>query len=148
MYETLETIKQEASKHISLDEEFQLDQVDYSPDSDWISALMGNEEKITLAELLPDHDSTSAWDELDVATKQLHFNHVLQTLSSQCRQAFMMRSIEEYSVKEISDIQSRSEEDVRLDIEQGRESLRDHMDVSGLISKKTSIVDSEPGGRS
>lgn len=98
-------------------------------DEDWVIALMGNEERMTLAELLPDHDSTSTWEELDVATKQLHFNHVLQTLSWQCRHPFLMRSIEGYSVKEISDIQSRSEENVRLDIEKGRESLRAHMDV-------------------
>ena len=140
LYEILEKIKLEASNHISLDEEYQFDPVEDSPDPDWVSDLMGNEGKMTLVELLPDYDSTSTWEGFDVATKQFHYNHVLQTLSSQCRQAFLMRSIDEYSVKEISDIQSRSEEDVRLDIEQGKESLRTHMDGSGLISKKTSHV--------
>ncbi len=136
LYETLETLKLEASNHISLDEELHIAPVEYSTDPGWVNALMGNEERMTLADLLPDQNSTLAWGELDEATKQLHFNHILQTLSSQCRQAFLMKSIEEYSVREISEIQSRSEADVRSDIEQGRESLRAHMDVSGLISKK------------
>ncbi|MFT5698586.1 MAG: DNA-directed RNA polymerase specialized sigma24 family protein [Desulforhopalus sp.] len=136
-------IKLEASHRISLDEELHFDQLDFSSDSDWVAALMGYEEIMTFAELLPDRVPSMVWEKMDEASRQSYINEVLQTLSSQCRQAFLMNSIEDYSVSEISEIQNRPKSEVRSEIEHGREILNNQMNKAGLLNEISSAFDNQ-----
>lgn len=133
LYELLRKLKLELNRYVSLDEAFRKQELDYNRETDWIPGLFGYEEKMTLAELVPDQEATNQWEKLEEESRQSHIEEVLRSLSGYCRQAYLMHLIEEYNVDEISEIQDRSVEEVSSDIRRAREAMHTYMYDTGMI---------------
>ena len=134
LYDLLQTIDWETSQFVSLDDEFDLQEIDRSAEPDWMEDVLGYHDKITLAELVPDDKATEAWLKLSDEGQQLHIYTVLQNLPAYKRQAYLLHSVEEYTAEEIAHIQNRSVHDIENDIGRGKESMHDHLAESGMVN--------------
>ncbi len=134
LYELLQTIEWESSQFISLDEIFDMQEIDHSAEADWMAEVIDSEDKLTIAELLPDEQASAIWEEMGSNEQKGYLYSGLQQLSALSRQAYMLSSVEEYSPDEIANIQNRSAKDVKFDIIKGREALQDHLHGAGMIN--------------
>lgn len=134
MNDLLQTIEWESSQFVSLDEGFDLQEIDRSTEPDWMEDVLGYHDKMTLAELVPDNEATEAWEDLSDEGQQLHIYNVLQGLPAFRRQAYLLHSVEEYTAEEIAHIQNRSVADIESDIGHGREAMHGHLVEAGMIN--------------
>jgi len=139
LYERLQAIEWEASLFVSLDDSFHLKEIDRKSEPDWMEEAMDYDEKLTLAELIPDDKPTEEWGFLTDTDQAVHIYSVLQNLPSYARQAYLLHSIEEYNIYDIAEIQGRSEKDVEDDIEVGKESMQSHMGDAGMIASPVPV---------
>ena len=134
LHDLLQTIEWESSQFVSLDEGFDIQEIDRSAEPDWMEDVLGYHDKMTLAELVPNDEVTEAWGELSNEGQQLHIYTVLQGLPAFRRQAYLLHSVEEYTAEEIAHIQNRSVTDIESDIGFGRDTMHDHLVESGMIN--------------
>ena len=124
------------SQFVSLDQRFPLADIDSKAEPDWFEEVLGYQEELSLAELLPDYDQTDTWDRLDDLDRKLHFNYVLHKFPSYQRQAYLLHALNDYSLKEVARIQDRDVKKVEDDIQKSTKSVRDYMQESDFIYKK------------
>lgn len=133
LYDVLQNVEREPSQFVSLDESIRNHDIDSIAEPDWKAGTMDYDENLTLAELVPDDEQSEAWGDLSDESQRVHIYTVLQNLPTVSRQAYLLYSVEEYTVEEIAQIQNRSPKDVRLDINQGREAMHSYLLDSGMI---------------
>jgi RNA polymerase sigma factor (sigma-70 family) len=135
MEEALEQwIKQEPRPHVSLEaraEEVLPDDGPQEDEEDWWVELMGEEEILTLEDLIPGSDGTEIWERLEAEDQQVRLLSLLGQLSATQRQAFLLHAVEGYTTDEIAMLQDRREGDVKADIDDARKRLRE-----GLIADR------------
>jgi RNA polymerase sigma factor (sigma-70 family) len=130
LHETLvEWIKQEPRPHVSLEEKVPVrpDQVPQVDEQEWWSVLLGQDESLTLEDLLPDPEADDAWDELEAEEQRERLLSLLNELPVTQRQAFLLHALEDYGVAEIAMLQDRPEKEVRADIEAARQTLQERL---------------------
>lgn len=121
---------------VSLDQRFPLADIDSTAEPDWFAEVLGYQEELTLAELLPDYDQTGVWEQLDELDRNLHFNNVLQQFPSYQRQAYLLNALNEYSPKDVAGIQDRDVKKVEDDISKSTEATRDYMQKGDFIYRR------------
>ncbi|MBU1565445.1 MAG: hypothetical protein KJ630_07435 [Proteobacteria bacterium] len=121
------------SRFISLDQRFPLADIDSTAEPEWLEEVLGYQEELSLAELLPDYDQTDVWEQLDDLDRNLHFNQVLQKFPSCQRQAYLLNALNEYSPKDVAGIQDRDVKNVEDDIQKSTEAIRDYMQKEEFI---------------
>jgi len=118
---------------ISLDQRFPLADIDDTAEKDWFEEVLGYQEDLSLAELLPDYDQTDAWEQLDDLDRNLRFNNVLQKFPSSQRQAYLLHTFNEYSSKDVAEIQDRDVKKVEDDILKSAKAIRDYMQKADFV---------------
>ncbi len=138
--EVLEQIvKQEPRPHVSLEE--RIDQVMQEgkarkkEEPEWWEELLGEEERLTLEDVLPDSHATEAWEELDSQEQRDRLLSLLSELPEKQRQAFMLFALEDYNTNEIAILQDRPESEVKADIEAARRFLRERLTAEGHVQE-------------
>jgi DNA-directed RNA polymerase specialized sigma24 family protein/ribosome-associated translation inhibitor RaiA len=121
---------------VSLDQRFPLADIVSTAEPDWFEEVLGYQEELSLAELLPDYDQTDSWEQLDDLDRSLHFQSVLQTLSSSQRQAYLLHTMDDYSLKEVAGIQDRDVEEVDNDIRESNEAIGNYMQNADFIYRR------------
>jgi DNA-directed RNA polymerase specialized sigma24 family protein/ribosome-associated translation inhibitor RaiA len=121
------------SQFVSLDQHFPLADIDSTAEPDWFEEVLGYQEELSLAELLPDYDQTDAWERLDDLDRNLHFNNVLQKFPSCQRLAYLLHALSEYSAKDVAEIQDRDVKKVEDDIQKSTEAIRDYMQKADFV---------------
>lgn len=135
LQEILEKVEWE-NQLVSLDETIPLTALDVTTEPDWFEAALGYREELSLAELVPDCDETEEWQGLDAVARNLHFYNVIQKFSSYQRQAYMLYSMNSYSIQEIAEIQDRNVKEVEMDITRSSEAMQNYMLDTGMATKK------------
>lgn len=125
------------SQFVSLDQTFPLADFDVTAEPDWFEAVLGYQEKFSLAELVPDYDETEDWEGLDEMARNLHFYNVIQKFPSYQRQAYMLHAVNDYSVKEVAEIQDRSVKEVKSDITKSAQAMQEYMLEAGMVRRKS-----------
>jgi DNA-directed RNA polymerase specialized sigma24 family protein len=118
---------------VSLDQRFPLAEIDSTNEPDWFEEVLGYQEDLSLAELLPEYDQTDAWEQLDDLDRTLHFYNVLQKLPLFQRQAYLLNVLNEYSPTDVAGIQGRDVKKVEDDIQKGAEAVRDYMQKADFV---------------
>ena len=118
---------------VSLDQRFPLAEIDSTNEPDWFEEVLGYQEDLSLAELLPEYDQTDAWEQLDDLDRTLHFYNVLQKLPLFQRQAYLLNALNEYSPTDVAGIQGRDVKKVEDDIQKGAEAVRDYMQKADFV---------------
>jgi RNA polymerase sigma factor (sigma-70 family) len=132
-----EWIKQEPRRHASLEE--RADKVSPTVDGprededDWWAPLLGEEETLTLGDLIPDADATEAWEQLDAEEQTDRLLSLLRELPKPQRQAFLLHALENVSTAEIAMLQGRPEGEVKADIEAARRTLKERLLARGDV---------------
>lgn len=132
LHEILGRVESEKSL-ISLDQSFHLADIDFTAEPDWFEEVLGYQEEISLAELLPDYTGTEIWEQLDNLDRNFHFYTVLQKFPSYQRQAYLLHALNGYSLVEVAQIQERDVNKVENDINISTEKMRDYMQKAGFI---------------
>jgi len=132
LQEVLEKVEWE-HQFVSLDQSMPLVEVDSTSTLDWFEEVLGYQEELTLAEMIPDSAETEDWEQLDELGRNLHVYSVLQKLPSYQRQAYILHTIDEYSAEEISHIQNRSVQEVETDISKSLTAMNKYMKRIGMI---------------
>lgn len=130
--EVLDGIEWE-SQFVSLDQSFPLAEIDYTASPDWFEEVLGYQEEYTLAELVPDSNESETWEQLDDVQRNMHIYTVLQKLPFYQRQAYLLHSVNEYSLTEVSEIQERTMEEVEVDIRKSRKAMQKYMYEAGMV---------------
>jgi DNA-directed RNA polymerase specialized sigma24 family protein/ribosome-associated translation inhibitor RaiA len=136
-------VKQEPRPHVSLQEKAEKvlpPRKRSDEDEEWWAELLGQEEELTLADLIPDPELTDVWDQLTKEERCTRLVTLFNELPTARRQAFLLNALEDFSPAEIAAIQSRPESEVTADIEAARETLRDRMMVDGHLSEQRSAM--------
>lgn len=121
---------------VSLDQKLSLADQDITSEPDWFEAVLGYKEEFSLAELVPDYDETEEWEDLDEVGRNLHFYDVIQKFPSYQRQAYLLHAVNEYSLKEVAEIQGRSLKEVESDISKSTKAMKDYMLGAGMVRKR------------
>ncbi len=123
-------VKQEPRPHVSLEQEV-LQQVEDLPvqelqvgEDQWWAALLGYTETLALEDLVPGCETTEQWDQLESQERREQLMRALQQLPARQRQALLLSVAEDYDLAEIAMLQNRSEEEVKQDIQQAQQKLR------------------------
>lgn len=132
LQEVLDKVEWE-HQFVSLDQTVPLVEIDSTSTPDWYEEVLGYQEELTLAELIPDSVETEGWEQLDEMGRNLHVYSVLQKLPSYQRQAYILHTIDEYSAEEISRIQDRPVTEVETDISKSRTAMNKYMKRTGMI---------------
>lgn len=139
MQESLEQwIKQEPRPHVSLEasaEEVFPDEGPRDDEKDWWAELLGEEENLTLEDLIPGSDGTEIWERLEAEEQQDRILSLLSQLPATQRQAFLLHAVEGYTNDEIAMLQNRPEAKVKAEIDAARKRLRDGLVADGQIKE-------------
>jgi RNA polymerase sigma factor (sigma-70 family) len=137
MQESLEQwIKQEPWPHVSLEasaEEVLPDVGPQEDEKDWWAELLGEEENLTLEDLIPGSDGTEIWERLEAQEQQDRILSLLGQLPATQRQAFLLHAVEGYTNDEIAMLQDRPEGEVKADVDAARKRLRECLVADGQI---------------
>jgi len=88
----------------------------------------------TLADTLPDRDSTTIWDMLDRDEQREALERALAQLAPLERQAFVQHELDGFDLDEIAVIQDRPKNAVVADIESAKAKLRATVGTSGQVA--------------
>jgi RNA polymerase sigma factor (sigma-70 family) len=139
MQESLEQwIKQEPRPHVSLEasaEEVFPDEGPRDDEKDWWAELLGEEENLTLEDLIPGSDGTEIWERLEAEEQQDRILSLLSQLPATQRQVFLLHAVEGYTNDEIAMLQNRPEAKVKAEIDAARKRLRDGLVADGQIKE-------------
>jgi ribosomal subunit interface protein len=139
MEEALEQwITQEPRPHVSLEaraEEVLPDDGPQEDEKDWWAELLGEEENLTLEDLIPGSDGTEIWERLETEEQQDRILSLLSQLPATQRQAFLLHAVEGYTNDEIAMLQNRPEAKVKAEIDAARKRLRDGLVADGQIKE-------------
>jgi RNA polymerase sigma factor (sigma-70 family) len=136
-------IKEEPRPHVSLEEKadnvLPLDKLEEETkeEEEWWAKLIGDEEALTLGDLVPGSDGTEIWDELEAKEQRERLLSLLGELPALQRQAFQMYALEGYGLAEIARLQDRPESEVKADVEAARQTLRERLLASGYVQEGT-----------
>lgn len=137
LHEVLEQwVKEEPRPHVSLEakaEEVLPAQAIPKEEPEWWAELLGEEETVTLEELVPDREVTESWDELGSDEQRDRLLSLLAELPAVQRQAFLLHALENYDTAEIAMLQDRPEGQVKADIEAARRTLRERLTAGGHV---------------
>lgn len=138
-----EWIKQEPRPHASLHEQA----VERRPDpplpgdeQEWWAELLGEDELVTLADLIPGSEGTAVWDRLEAEEQRDRLLALLGELPPARRQAFLLHALEDYDLAEIAMLQDRPESEVREDIEAARQTLKGRLLAGGFVQEAPAHV--------
>jgi RNA polymerase sigma factor (sigma-70 family) len=129
-------IKQEPRPHASLEakaDEVVPEEVPREDDEEWWAELLGEEETLTLGDLIPAAEGTDAWDQLEADEQSDRLLSPINELPPARRQAFLLSALEDYPTDEIAGLQGRPESEVKKDIELARQTLRDRLLAGGYL---------------
>jgi ribosomal subunit interface protein len=139
LHETLANwIEQEPRPHVSLKDkagDVLPDEVPQEDEDEWWAELLGEDESLTLEDLITDREGTSAWDQLDSREQTDHLLSLLGELPPAQRQAFLLYALEDYTTYEIATLQDRPEREVKADIEAARQMLRERLLADGYLQR-------------
>jgi RNA polymerase sigma factor (sigma-70 family) len=93
-------------------------------DQEWWLWLLGEDEQITLHDVIPDHQAETIQQRIETEDLKDRLLSWLSELPKEARQAFVLHVLENYAPAEIAKLQNRSEFEVRADIEATRSALR------------------------
>jgi|GEM_PF-3281323 len=135
LQEVLNRVAKEG-QFVSLDQSIPLAELETTYEPDWFEEVIGYQEELSLAELLPDFDETEDWSTLDEEERIIHFYNVIESFPVHQRQAYMLNSISDYSVQEVAEIQKRSVGEVESDIRVSTQALQEYMIDAGMVKRK------------
>lgn len=149
-----EWIKQEPRHHASPEQEVDdvpPDMVPRPDEQEWWTPLLGEDETLTLGDLIPDERETEAWEQLDADEQRERLFSLLRELPKPARQALLLHALEDYNTAEIAKLQDRPEDEVKADIEAARQMLKERLTAEGSIREPgepatASTVAAETGG--
>jgi DNA-directed RNA polymerase specialized sigma24 family protein/ribosome-associated translation inhibitor RaiA len=98
---------------------------------EWIERV-GEDETISLGDLVPGVESAEVWDDYTADEKHLRLADLAARLPRDCRQAFALHAADGFGIAEIADFQGRSEEAVLADIASARRAIKAHVEESQL----------------
>jgi RNA polymerase sigma factor (sigma-70 family) len=122
-------VKQEPRPHVSLETPLPPDKEE--AEEEWWADLLGYEDTLTLEDLVPGSQGTEAWDALENEEQRRRLLELLRDFPSEKRQAFLLHVLEDYEPVEIALLQDRTEDQVRADIEEVRQTLRQRLLAAG-----------------
>ena len=135
-------LKQEPRPHVSLETDV-LESVEGLPvheirvgEEEWWAALLGYTETLTLEDLVPGSESTQHWDETEPNQQREKILQLVRRLPRTQRQALLLSAVEDFDVAEIAMLQDRPEDDVRRDIDQARQQLRQWLEQGEHIERQ------------
>ena len=131
-------IKEMPRPHVSLEanaKKFLPEQPPHYDEEEWWKELIGDEERLTLGDLIPDPDATDAWEQMEEEQRQNQLLSLFGELPPTQRQTFMLHVLEGYATDEIAMMQDRPESQVKADIEAARKKLRERLLAGGHIRK-------------
>jgi len=88
----------------------------------WIEWATSSE-TIEMGELLPAMPGSSAWDSLDMETKNAETDKMLASLPRLQRQALVLNTVYGFSLAEVADFQNRAEDDVTFEVDEAKRSI-------------------------
>ncbi|RMG40016.1 MAG: sigma-70 family RNA polymerase sigma factor [Planctomycetota bacterium] len=100
-----------------------------TPDEDveevdfWLERIFKQSEPITLADLIPDAESTDVWDELDEREQNQRLAAALAKLNPEEREVLLLHVVDGYEIAEIALIKDQPEEEITKRLEAARRRL-------------------------
>jgi RNA polymerase sigma factor (sigma-70 family) len=107
-------------------------------EEDSYSSFFLDHELATLADVLPDGEDTTIWDDLDREEQCRRLEQTLSKLDPRSRQAFVHHMMEGFDPAEVAAMQDREESEVAADIEAGRAALRQEITAQATTLKEQS----------
>jgi len=131
MVRALHNILDERQKHeaytLASNPEIVVDDMRLEAEDGWVTEnepYWGENEPLTVDELLPDHDAPEPWTKLVAKEQRRQLFTYLRRLVPTQRRALMLHVLDGWDVKEIAVLQGRSAEEIQRDIELASEALR------------------------
>lgn len=112
----------------------------------WWSEPLEYKEQLRLEDLIPDYRATTNWEALSGSEQHEKLLQWLSKLPAPQRQAFLLHVLEDYEPSEVAIILDRTEEQVRHDIEQARQFLKNCLEAAGYLSSQESVSKQPPSG--
>lgn len=98
---------------------------------EWIEQV-GEDETISLGDLVPGVEGAEVWDDYTADEKHLRLADLVTRLPRERRQAFVLHAADGFGTAEIADFQGRSEDTVLADIASARRAIKAHIEESQL----------------
>jgi RNA polymerase sigma factor (sigma-70 family) len=101
-------------------------------------------EMVELGDLFEGHPGADVWDSLEDGAKQAGLRRLLTALPRDQRQALVLNAVEGFEIAEIADIQDRSEQEVKIDLDEARKTLSHELASSDFweVQEKIERTDS------
>ncbi len=104
-----------------------------TPDEDvdeteyWLERAVQQANSLELADLIPDPETEEAWSALSEEEQQERLHQAVAALPAKQRETFFLSAIGGYEPAEIAKLQERSESEVKQDLEQARDVLKQQL---------------------
>ena len=130
LHSILDEYERKTIPTVSLEEVIPLEDPRYEGITGWIQEnepFWGEQETLTLEDLLPGYEATEPWYQLTFAEQERWLLRCLNNLSPEQRKAFVLYSLEGWSEDEIAMLQERSLKTVGNDIKAARQYLEEQL---------------------
>ena len=131
MVRALHDVLDERQKHeaytLVSNPEIIVDDMRLEAEDGWVTEnepYWGEEEPLTIDELLPDHDAPEPWTKLVADEQRRELFTYLRRLVPTQRRALMLHVLDGWDIEEIAALQDRSAEEIKRDIDLASEALR------------------------
>ena len=115
--------------------EFPADEAQVDEQEWWAWLLGEREERFTIGDLIPDAESSEAWDQLEAEEQEDRLLHLMSDLPTAEQRRLLLLALEDYSIAEIARLQGRPESEVEQDIKAARQTLRERLLAAGYLQE-------------
>ncbi len=149
LHERLEALAKRPEKVLMGVEETEPSEEPLTPEEDlterayWLERLFESPERVTLEDLVPDYETTKAWESLGAEEQREQLEKALVNLNPEERQALLLFALEGFEEDEIAMVQNCDVSEVRKRIENARAKLADFLGVGRTVPAEAQVPGSE-----